>query len=90
MLDKLPVWARYFVATTIVPAVLYIITEVMGAVIADGAAFVDWGTTVPSVLNEASKLVAYGFLGYATFYLTPITRKFGLGQKPEPEVSAEV
>ena len=83
MVDQLPSWARYLLATVIVPTVAFIVTAVTGAVIADGAAFVNWETFLPVVLNDASKVLAGGIAAYAAYYFLPLTKKFGLQSHKE-------
>ena len=82
MLDKLPVWARYFFATVLVPVVSFLVTKVGAAVVAQGAGNIEWGTFTPVCLNDASKVLASGLVAYAAYYFTPITNKFGVGAVP--------
>ena len=82
MLDKLPVWARYFFATVVVPVLSFLVTKVGSAVVSQGAGNIDWGTFTPVTLNDASKVLAAGLVAYAAYYFTPITNKFGVGAIP--------
>ena len=80
MLDKLPAWARHLlIAVVVAPVAGFAGIEALTVVQAAGFSGVDWPASVSTGANAAAVTAASGALGWLALFVTPLTRKYGVG-----------
>lgn len=80
-LDRLPTWAQYLIALVIIsPVAGFVVLEATVVVTSGGVTGIDWATELSRGGNAAAATAASGLVGWVTLFITPITRKFGVGK----------
>jgi len=84
MLDRLPAWGRYLVILVVITPVAAFVATVATVVITQhGVTDADWAAESTSAMDAAFVTAASGLLSWIAMYVTPLTRKFGVGSSME-------
>lgn len=84
MLDGLAAWLRSLIVLCVLAPVAGFVGTVATKVISEGGVVaIDWAATASTGVDVAGVALASGALAWLGLYITPLTRKFGVGSSPE-------